>query len=223
MRNLRTQQEEQETKTDREKRLRSKRKRMSNLREQQEELETKAQTNERWCSDRLRKKTARNEATKMVLNNDDENYHIQNAMKEGLEELHCTKHDNNPLKHRVHVCIVCDAVIIGTESINRLKQQHLKAHRERLGVKEYRKYHGKDALHPELEKQYSVKGLEGMILSPRARHDVSGFPCCTCCFSAMRPSMALKDPPKFLLANGFATGSIPKRISYMKKRRESDC
>ena len=153
----------------------------------------------------------------MAMNKDDDKDHIQSAMKEGLEELHRTKDDDNPLRHRVHVCIVCDAVIIGTGSINRLKRNDLKVHRKRLGVEEYRNFHGKDALHPDLEKQYSVKGFEGMLLSPRARHDVSGFPCCTCCFSAMRPTMALKNPPKFSVANGFATGCIPERISYRKK------
>ena len=61
----------------------------------------------------------------MVLDEDDDKYHVQSAMREGLEELHRTKHDNNPLRHRVHVCIVCDAVIIGTENINRLKKTGL--------------------------------------------------------------------------------------------------
>ena len=98
-----------------------------------------------------------------------------------------------------------------------MKRNDLKVHRKRLGVEEYRNFHGKDALHPDLKKQYSVKGFEGMLLSPRAKHDVSGFPCCTCCFSAMRPTMALKNPPKFSVANGFPTGCIPERISYREK------
>ena len=87
---------------------------MSNFRTQQEEHETEVETIQRRCSDRLRKKTSRNEERKMARDKDDDKYHIQSAMKEGLGELHRTKYDNNPLRHRVHVCIVCDAVIIGT-------------------------------------------------------------------------------------------------------------
>ena len=152
-----------------------------------------------------------------VKDDDEENDDIQRAIQEGLRDLHCTKDANNSLKHRVHVCIICDAVIIGTESINSLKSRDLKVHRQRLGVEEYRKYYGEEALHQDLEKQYSVKGFEGMLLSPRARHDASGFPCCACCFSAMRPTLALKNPPKFSIANGFATGCVPERIRYTKK------
>ena len=141
-------------------------------------------------------------------------------MQGALETLHRTKDDRTPLKHRVHVCIVCDSVILGTEAVNRLKPHHLKVHRECLGVEEHRKFFGEDGLHPELERQYSVDGFPGMILSPRSRNDPLGYPCCTCCFGTMRPSMAEANPPKFSLANFYATGSIPRRISYKTKDGE---
>ena len=171
--------------------------------------------NKRRCSERLKLRNVRK--NQEVENKNEENNDIKRAVQEALRDLHRTKDANNPLKHRAHVCIVCDAFIIGTESINSLKTRDLKVHRQRLGVEEYRKYYGEEALHPDLEKQYSVKGLEGMLLSPRARQDASGFSCCACCFSAMRPTLALKNPPKFSIANGFATGCLPERIRYTKK------
>ena len=189
--------------------------RKRNVRTRQEDLETELEKNKRRCSERLRLRNFRNHQE--VKDDDEEDDDIQRALQEGLRELHRTKDANNPLKHRVHVCIICDALIIGTESINSLKRTDLKVHRQRLGVEGYRKYYGEESLHPDLEKQYSVKGFEGMLLSPRARHDASGFPCCTCCFGAMRPTLALKNPPKFAIANGFATGCVPERIRYTKK------
>ena len=126
---------------------------------------------------------------------------IENAVKEVLEALHCTQHENNPLQHRVHVCVVCDSVIIGTQAVNCMSKDNLLVHRERLGVELYRKYYGH--LHKKLEEQYSIPELPGMLVSPRPRENEDGYAVCSCCYGSIRPSNSKKAPPKFSLANVF--------------------
>ena len=118
------------------------------------------------------------------------------------------------------MCIVCDSVILGTEAVNHLKPHHLKVHRERPGVEEYKKLYGEDGLHQELERQYAVDGFPSMILSRRSRNDPSGCPCCTCCFCATRPSIAEANQPKFSLDHGYVTGLIQRGISFKTKDGE---
>ena len=51
---------------------------------------------------------------------------IADAVQDSLKTLHCTKREGkeeidkppNMLRHRVHVCIVCDTVIKGTKLIS---------------------------------------------------------------------------------------------------------
>ena len=40
------------------------------------------------------------------------------AMKEALKVLHRIQQKRSPLRHQVHVYVVCGAVIIGTEAVN---------------------------------------------------------------------------------------------------------
>ena len=125
LRTMRQKKQALETEGEKDTRMCSERERLVNFRRQQEVKETEVETHQRRCSDRLRITTSRTEERKMAVNKDDDKDHIKSAMKEGLEELHRTKDVSNPLRHRVHVCIVCDAVIIGTESINRLNKTGL--------------------------------------------------------------------------------------------------
>lgn len=101
---------------------------------------------------------------------------IDDAVTYSLKTLHHTKREGKEKKkhpdiqrHHVHVCIVCGAVIKGTEPISCMTKYQLKNHKSCIGVVSYRKYHG--TLHAELERQYCVEGLEGIMLSPRSRCD----------------------------------------------------
>ena len=89
--------------------------------------------------------------------------YIEKAVKEALEALHHTQHEENPLQHQVHVCVVCDSVIIGTQAVNHMSVDALLVHQERLGAELYRKYYGH--LHRELEEQYSLPDLPGILVS----------------------------------------------------------
>jgi hypothetical protein len=60
---------------------------------------------------------------------------------------------------------------------------------------------------------YRVKGLDGMLLSPRANRNKRGYSMCTSCYTSLKrrpPSSNI--PPKFSIANGFAIGSFPRVI-----------
>lgn len=108
--------------------------------------------NEARKEDHIRENEARKEQEKQVDDADElNNTCIENAVKESLETLHCTQHEKNPVRHRVHVCAVCDCAIIGTQAVNRMSVDTLLVHQERLGAKLYRKYYGR--LHRELEEQ----------------------------------------------------------------------
>ena len=109
-------------------------------------------------------------------------------MNEALRTLHSTQDEKDPRKHRVNVCVVCDCVIIGTHPVNLMSVDALLVHQERLGAESYRKYYGR--LHKELEQQYSLSDLPGMLVSLRSRKNEKGYVVCSCCYGSMRPSMA---------------------------------
>ena len=137
--------------------------------------------------------------------------YIKRAVKIAKKNLHQTKMPDNPRKHKCYVCIVCDRVILGTESLHVMRKDRLKEHSHRLGVREYEQYHGIEL--PEiLKEQYHVPYFPDMLLSRRARRIRKGWTTCAQCKSAMTKRCITKfTPPKNAIANGFAIGQMPKK------------
>jgi len=77
--------------------------------------------------------------------------------------------DDKQQRHRAIGCVVCDEFIIGTEEQCNITKDQLLEHRERLGVESYEEYHGE--MDEVLQKQYEIKGLEGILLSRRFGKD----------------------------------------------------
>ena len=139
---------------------------------------------------------------------------ISRSKKEALKFLHRTKDPKNPHKHRAIVCIICDRCIIGTEAIRKLTKGQISLHKKRLSVDSYEEYY-EITLKPEVTKQYQINidDFKGMLLSPRSRKYLDGYATCSVCYSGMQSHMATKkNPPKFLIANGFVIGSFPQEI-----------
>ena len=133
---------------------------------------------------------------------------INNAIK----NLHRTQHHKKPSFHQMPVCICCDNFIIGTERVHRMAKKTIKKYKPALGVQSYEVFHN-ERIHPMLIDQYSVKGLRGMLLSPRAGKNKKGYTMCSSCYTCLNdkcPSSTI--PPRFSIANGFAIGSFPKII-----------
>ena len=72
-------------------------------------------------------------------------------------------------------------------------------------------------LYNELVKEYHVKGLKSILLSPRSRKYDKGYSTCSTCFSGIKPHITEKNPPKYSIANGFVIGSFPKEIQVRNK------
>eukprot|EP00984_Skeletonema_dohrnii_P022687 scaffold11781_cov86-Skeletonema_dohrnii-CCMP3373.AAC.1 len=118
--------------------------------------------------------------------------------------------------HQVKVCVVCDRVIIGEEKVCNISAERLEENRHRISVdvNVYEEFYRK-TLHPLLVEQYSVEGLDRLLLSPRAYREGDNFECCQSCNSSMQPSKAKKKgskPPKYAIANVFAIGHFPSVI-----------
>jgi hypothetical protein len=93
-----------------------------------------------------------------------------------------------------------------------MAKKALKKYEPALGVKSYEVFRN-ESLHPLLIKQYRVKGLDGMLLSPRANKNKKGYSMCTSCYDRLKKKkLSSNVPPKFAIANGFAIGSFPKVI-----------
>ena len=183
----------------------------------QEEIEE--QTTKWRCSNRFRMNQSRSNPDNKPT---DMEKAIDDAVKYSLKILHCTKREGKQeewehptkLRHWVYACVVCDAVIKGTESISHMTKK-MEKQESCLGVDSYRNYHS--TLYAELERQSWVKGLEKMLLLPRLRGDnPTGLAVYSCWFGAMRPAMETQTkPPKFVISNGFATGQFPEHSMYV--------
>ena len=68
--------------------------------------------------------------------------------------------------HQALVCITCDQFIIGIETIHEITKKRILNNKHRLSVEKYELFHGE--LNPIVVGQYTVDGLEGMLLSPRS-------------------------------------------------------
>ena len=59
-------------------------------------------------------------------------------------------------KYQALVCLVCNRLIIGTETIHPLSKERLIMHQHKLSVKEYQDFNNGETLNPILVQQYSV-------------------------------------------------------------------
>ncbi len=68
----------------------------------------------------------------------------------------------------------------------------------------------------ELQKQYEIKGMEGILLSRRfGKDDANDFTVCSRCKEALKADcISNKSTPKCAIANGFAIGTIPETIEF---------
>jgi hypothetical protein len=126
------------------------------------------------------------------------------------------KVDNDPNACGVAVCVLCDRLIIGCESIHKITGEKLRSQSQRISVKSYEDYH-QVKLKDELVSQYQITGydLEGLLLSPRAkktcnRNGSVAFEVCSQCYRAWCNKS--DSPPKHAISNGFAIGHIPEDI-----------
>jgi len=130
---------------------------------------------------------------------------------------------------RANICIVCDCHIIGTEKICYLTKDELLKNDHRIGLQSYNDFYtkasngGYSELLPESElvKQYTVEGMEGLLLSRRSRHTIENntdiYEACQSCHDSITKSYKNKSPPKFAIANGFVIGQIPGVIEIVDK------
>ena len=114
--------------------------------------------------------------------------------------------------HMGNVCLICDRSSIGDAFFDYISKAHVLRHRDRLSVESYELEHG--SLHELVKEYYAVEGLEGLLLSPRAPRKGDGFVCCSTCRHGLRASRAeSKNPPKYSIANNFATGALPEYLT----------
>ena len=101
---------------------------------------------------------------------------------------------NDPNKRKQHVCAVCDTVRIGSKELTSMSEEELLSKETRIGLGAFREHYGIE-LHPELVRQYEREGLEGLLLSPRARKlDDGSVEVCESCRNSLRRSQ--ESPPK---------------------------
>jgi len=127
---------------------------------------------------------------------------------------------------QANICIVCDCHIIGTEKICYLTKDDLFKNDHRIGLKSYNDYYTKEGYsellqESELVKQYTVDGMEGLLLSRRSRHTtengIDTYEACQSCHKSIKKSFRNKSPPKFAIANGYVIGQIPGVIEIRDK------
>lgn len=89
------------------------------------------------------------------------------------------------------VCVCCDNFIIGTERVHRMKKKSLEKYKPALGVRSYEEFHN-ERMHPVLVQQYTVRGLPGMLLSPRANRNKKGYTMCSSCYTSLKKKISIQ-------------------------------
>ena len=123
--------------------------------------------------------------------------------------------DGNPNVYRSNVCVICDRFIIGCEAVHKITKEALLSQSSRISVESYEAYH-QVKLKRELISQYEIEGLEGLLLSPRAKKSQAAnksivFDTCSQCFASWSSKPKCPDtPPRHAISNGFAIGHIPE-------------
>ena len=102
--------------------------------------------------------------------------------------------NNDPNKRQQHVCTVCDTVRIGSKKLVAMSREELLSKETRIGLGSFQEHYEME-LHPELVRQYKRVGLEGLLLSPRARELKDGsVEVCESCRNSLRRSQ--ESPPR---------------------------
>ena len=100
----------------------------------------------------------------------------------------------DPNKRQQHVCAVCDTVRIGSKKLTSMSEEELLSQETRIGLGAFREHYGIE-LHPDLVRQYEREGLEGLLLSKRARKLKDGsVEVCESCKNSLRRNQ--ESPPK---------------------------
>jgi len=128
------------------------------------------------------------------------------------------------------VCLICDRVIIGCETVHKLAKKAVLATKSKFSIEKYNTFYDMK-LHAELIKQYEVEGLEGLLLSPRATKTTNAstgdvhYSTCSNCYNSMNSTKNKKsdNPPSHAIANGFAIGQVPTRIIKNEDITEEMC
>ena len=102
--------------------------------------------------------------------------------------------DNDPNKPQQQVCTVCDTVRIGSKELTSMSKKELLSNETRIGLGAFQEHYGIE-LHPDLVRQYEREGLEGLLLSKRARKlDDGSVEVCESCKNSLRRIQ--ESPPK---------------------------
>ena len=103
-------------------------------------------------------------------------------------------YNNDPRKRKQHVCAVCDTVRIGSKELTSMSEEELLSKETRIGLGAFQEHYGIE-LHPDLVRQYEREGLEGLLLSKRARKlDDGSVEVCESCKNSLRRNQ--ESPPK---------------------------
>ena len=103
---------------------------------------------------------------------------IEESIEKAQTSAICTYRGDN--KHQALVCLVCDWLIIVTETIHLFSKEWLLMHQHRLNSKSYQDFNNGETLNPILVQQYSVDDIPGVLLSPRSyKSDNDHFECCS--------------------------------------------
>ena len=136
---------------------------------------------------------------------------LDSVKKEAKEILLRTALDDHGLHHAPLVCICCDRTISSCETPLFISKNRLMKHSHRISVESYESFY-RVCLPIELISQYSVEGLEGLLLSKRSRGDHHKHLICSSCNESFRMKHLHSAPPKFSIANGFAIGTVPEQV-----------
>ena len=143
---------------------------------------------------------------------------IDGSVKRATKQLCSTMvGDVHDRLHRGNVCLICDRSEIGTAAFfDYISRERVLRHKDRLSVESYEREHG--ILHEMVKEYYAVEDFDGLLLSPRAPRRGDGFLCCSTCRNGLRASRAtLVTPPKFSIANNFATGALPESLTISQE------
>ena len=90
----------------------------------------------------------------------------------------CIDGDKN--RHRAHICVICDCLIIGLEPVKYVDKETLLQHSAQLCVSQYEEYNDGIPLNSDLVRQYQVDDFDRkhLLLSPSARLRSEGYECC---------------------------------------------
>ena len=101
---------------------------------------------------------------------------IEGSIKKAQTSAICTYRGDN--KHQALSCLVCNRLIIVTETIHLFSKEWLLMHQHRLNVKVYQDFNNGETLNSILVHQYSVNDIPGFLLSSwSCKSDNDHFEC----------------------------------------------